>query len=122
MDFWTEIEKEQKILCKRLNTEWIPVNRHLLLAINSSIFDSIEPLNGIRYKAEGTINGWFIWAAGEIPQNQNDFFESIHTEHLYENDLTTCILKYLGLPPGSRFQIDRKGYEDVWFDSEILKN
>jgi len=25
-------------------------------------------------------------------------------------------LRYLDLPPGYRFQIDRSGYEDVWFD------
>jgi hypothetical protein len=30
------------------------------------------------------------------------------------------VLKYLGLPAGWRFQIDEKGYEDVWFDESIL--
>lgn len=30
------------------------------------------------------------------------------------------VLPYLELPPGYRFIIDGKGYEDVWFDESLL--
>lgn len=56
---------------------------------------------------------------GEIPQTDNDFFKPLHIRHLIED--RPVVLKYLGLPPGWRFQIDDKGYEDIWFDESILK-
>ncbi|WP_456236598.1 immunity protein Imm33 domain-containing protein [Chryseobacterium carnipullorum] len=32
------------------------------------------------------------------------------------------MIKYLGLPAGNRFLIDDKGFEDVWFDENLLTN
>ncbi|MEZ4811183.1 MAG: hypothetical protein R2819_12555 [Allomuricauda sp.] len=95
-------------------------NYPILIAINESIYNSIEPINGLRHPAEGNVTGWYIWSGGEIPQGQEDFFKPIHVEHLIE-DLPEC-LKYLGLPFGWRFKIDRKGYEDIWYDSGLLQN
>jgi len=63
------------------------------------------------------MNGWYIWS-GEW-SNSDDFFKPIHVEHLIEK--RPDILKYLGLDIGFRFQIDNKGYEDVWYDVK-LKN
>lgn len=63
------------------------------------------------------MNGWYIWS-GEW-SDSDIFFNPIHAEHLIEK--RPEILKYLSLDVGFRFQIDRKGYEDVWYD-EKLKN
>jgi hypothetical protein len=57
-----------------------------------------------------------VWAGEELSQSP-DFFLPLHVEHLGE----WCpeIEPYLALPPGWRFLI-APGYEDVWFDPDIL--
>ncbi|WP_431163005.1 immunity protein Imm33 domain-containing protein [Flagellimonas beolgyonensis] len=119
MDEWIKIEEQQRVVCQLNKVDWKPIDGSKLVAINESIYNAIEPINGLRHPAEGNATGWYIWSGGEIPQGQDDFFKPIHVEHLIE-DLPDC-LKYLGLPFGWRFQIDRKGYEDIWYDSELLK-
>jgi hypothetical protein len=118
MTNWDDIEQQQKDLCKRLGLLWTPVDRDLMIAINSSVFSDIQPINGLRHLKERNIDGWYLWSGGEIPQNQHHFFNPIHVEHLL--DKRPIIFKYLGLPYGYRFQIDDNGYEDVWFDQSIL--
>jgi hypothetical protein len=118
MATWDDIEKEQKDICKRLNVLWTPVDRNLMIAINNSLFTDTLPINGLRHPREESIDGWYIWSGGEIPQDQVDFFDAIHAEHLLEK--RPSILKYLGLPDGYRFQIDNNGHEDIWFDKAIL--
>lgn len=39
-------------------------------------------------------------------------------EHL--GDVLPEVLAYLDLPPGYRLIVDRNGYEDVWFDAQLL--
>ena len=61
-----------------------------------------------------------IWlCASQIPQYDAEFFKPLHVGHLIED--RPIVLKYLGLPAGWRFQIDDKGYEDIWFDESLLK-
>jgi len=74
------------------------------------------PINGLRHFHEGNTTGWYIWA-GEF-SDAPDFFKPMHLFHLQE--YYPELLKYLGLPPGNRFLIDNKGYEDVWFDEGLL--
>lgn len=59
----------------------------------------------------------YIWCGGEMSKDAQ-FFSPLHIEHIA--DLLPSIGDYLSLPPGYRFQIDDKGYEDVWFDPELL--
>ena len=75
------------------------------------------PLNGLRHPSENGTLGWYIWAGGEINTDPN-LWDTIHVEHLEQK--CPLVLKYLGLPPGWRFQIDNKGYEDVWEDKKLL--
>ena len=116
---WSEIEKEQKDVCKRLNVLWTPIDQKLMIAINDSIFSDTQPINGLRHPKEDTIDGWYLWSGQEIPQDRIDFFSPIHAEHLL--NARPVILKYLGLPYGYRFQIDDSGHEDIWFDKAILE-
>ncbi len=74
-------------------------------------------INGLRHKPENGTNGWYIWCGEELPQN-DDFFSPLHIEHI-EKYLPE-VKEYLDLPPGYRFLIDGKNYEDVWFDAELL--
>ena len=77
------------------------------------------PINGLRHlPSEGT-NGWYLWC-GESLGDADDFFASLHMEHL--SDHLPQVLEYLDLPPGYRFQIDGQGYEDVWFDAQLLES
>ena len=75
------------------------------------------PINGLRHTPEGDTTGWYIWA-GENFSQEPGFFEPLHVSHLSE--WCHLVLKYLGLPPGSRFLITDIGYEDVWFDESLL--
>ena len=46
------------------------------------------------------------------------FFSPLHFEHI--DQYLPEISGYLNLPPGWRFLIDAKGYEDIWFDEHLL--
>lgn len=118
MTTWNDIEQEQKAVCKRLNLLWTPIDREMMVAINESLLLDIQPLNGLRHPKEKIIDGWYLWCGGEIPEAKDDFFKPIHAEHLLEKHF--LVLKYLGLPSGYRFQIDDKGYEDVWFEQSLF--
>lgn len=117
MENWTSFEDSQKIICQRYSADWTPVDLKYMIAVNDSIFTAEEPLNGLRHQQQGTVAGWYLWSGHEIPQDEPDFFKPIHVFHLM--DSRPDCLKYLGLPVGFRFQIDRKDHEDVWFDEDM---
>jgi len=119
MKTWNDIEQEQKDLCKRLDLQWTPVEKDQMIAISNSLFTDTLPINGLRHPRQKKLDSWFLWSGGEIPQDEKDFFDPIHPIHLL--DKRPLVLKYLGLPYGYRFQIDDKGYEDIWFDQSILE-
>lgn len=111
-----EILKQQKEICKKYNINWTPSELGLKIGISKNINSDKMPINGLRYQPENGTSGWYIWA-GDY-SDDNDFFEPIHVAHLEQK--CPLILKYLGLPPGYRFQIDNKGYEDVWEDKNLI--
>jgi hypothetical protein len=76
-----------------------------------------KPINGLRYQPDGESNGWFVWA-GEW-SDADDFFQPLHIEHF--GDYFPSAYPYLDLPPGYRFVIDNEGYEDVWFDENLIR-
>ena len=75
------------------------------------------PINGLRHPIQGDTTGWYIWAGGE-PSTAPDFFQPVHVAHLVE--WCPLALKFLGLPPGWRFQV-ADGHEDVWEDPTLLE-
>lgn len=69
------------------------------------------PIYGTRVKLpEGGTISWFIHC-GEYSA-ASDFYQALHTSHLKEE--LPEVVKYLFLPEGAKFIIDRGGYEDVW--------
>ncbi|MDC7998955.1 hypothetical protein [Gilvibacter sediminis] len=76
-----------------------------------------EPINGLRHMPENQTNGWYIWCGTEFSEAE-DFFKPLHVEHLKE--VLPSVLKFLDLAPGHRFLIDNNGYEDVWFDENLI--
>jgi len=77
-----------------------------------------QPINGLRLNPIKGTNGWYIWC-GEKLSNEEDFFSPLHIEHIGE--YLPEVEEYLDLPPGYRFLIDGKNWEDVWFDENLLK-
>ena len=70
-----------------------------------------SPIYGSRISLpEGGTVSWFIHCGEHSPAI--DFYQTLHASHLV--DELPEVLKYLFLPEGSRFIIDREGYEDVW--------
>jgi hypothetical protein len=118
MSNWHQIQQLQKELCNKLKVHWTPVHQTSLIAFNDSLLSDVKPINGLRHPKQGTIDGWYLWSGSDVPQDDIEFFKPLHVEHLIEQ--RPVVLKYLGLPPGWRFQIDEEGYEDIWFDESIL--
>ncbi|KAA0994844.1 hypothetical protein FQ192_12025 [Pseudomonas sp. ANT_J12] len=70
-----------------------------------------SPIYGTRVKLpEGGTISWFIHCGEHSPAS--GFYQALHTGHLMEE--LPEVVKYLFLPEGAKFIIDREGYEDVW--------
>ncbi|WP_309475745.1 hypothetical protein [Pseudomonas sp. B21-017] len=70
-----------------------------------------SPIYGTRIQLpEGGTISWFIHCGEHSPVS--DFYQAFHTSHLVEE--LPEVVKYLFLPEGAKFIIDRQGYEDVW--------
>ncbi|HEY3898035.1 MAG TPA: hypothetical protein VGM54_05435 [Chthoniobacter sp.] len=107
----TNTEREQKNLCQRVGSEYVPAHPHLKIGLAIESLDR-SPIYGVRHKPEGDTTGWYIWAG---PMSEDPaFFKPVHTTHL--ESLCPRAQKYLGLAPGYKFIIDRAGYEDVWYE------
>lgn len=119
MSDWNYIQQQQRTICHKLNIDWAPVDLSSMIAFNDSLLSVALPINGLRHTKTEKINGWYLWSGGDIPHEDDNFFQPMHVEHMLE--LRPIVLKYLGLPEGWRFQIDDKGYEDIWFDESLLK-
>lgn len=102
-------------ICERLSVDSDPPRPGSTLGLAVGTLNR-APINGLRHPPTDTTNGWFIW--GGEGSDADDFFSPVHVEHMAtELPLAT---RYLDLPPGHRFQIDRDGHEDVWFDPSLL--
>lgn len=116
MDY-NEIVQKQKNICLKWQADFCESSLDLKVGISENVKCGVLPINGLRLYPEGDTTGWYIWAGEELSEDK-DFFKPLHLQHLesWANDL----YKYLGLPPGWRFLI-ANGYEDIWFDEELLK-
>lgn len=107
---------EQNAICKKYNMQFVSSPTELKVGISKNVKDGVMPINGLRHPLEGDTSGWYIWA-GEEFSDAPDFFVPLHIAHLEQ--WCPLILKYLGLPPGSRFLVTND-YEDVWEDKSLL--
>lgn len=87
------------------------------MSIARNVHSALWPANGLRHTEEDDTSGWYIPAREDLPDD-DDFFAPLHVEHLRQ--WRPQVLPYLELPPGWRFLI-APGYEDVWFDKDLLK-
>lgn len=104
------ITEQQKIMCERYGV--LPQKPEEMVAIALDNLNG-KPIYGTRIKrSEGDTISWFFYC--EEYCEQDDFYQSLHTEHLEE--VLPEVINYLYLPEGYNFIIDRDGYEDVWFE------
>lgn len=113
-----DMKSEQIGICKKYDAIWVESPDTFKVGIAANVQSGKQPLNGLRHPPEGDTTGWYIWAGEEPPQTDPDYFLPLHVSHLH--DWCPQALKYLGLPPGYRFLISDDGYEDVWFDEQLL--
>jgi hypothetical protein len=106
----------QKQVCQKYNLDYLSAGEEMMVGVSEDFLKKKIPINGLRHKPENNGSGWFLWSGGEISEDPS-FFKPIHIKHLIEE--FPEIVKYLGLPSGSRIQIDLKGYEDIWFDEKL---
>lgn len=109
-------EKLAADFCAERGIEFLPVSFDQKIGIAANVLAGDLPVNGLRHLPSGDTSGWYIWAGGEIPDDDR-FFEPMHIEHMAE--LCPNLMRYLGLPPGWRFQV-APDHEDVWFDPTLL--
>ena len=114
-NFWSSHIEKQKEICEKYNSKWKPINQKSRIGISENL--NLEKLNGLRHKTEKGKVCWYIWS-GEYSEDA-DFFKPICAEHLLQRN--PKIIKYLALEDGFRFLITASGYEDVWFDENLLK-
>ena len=112
---WNIHIAKQKEICEKYKSKWKPISRNLKVGISENL--NIEKLNGLRHRTEKGKVCWYIWS-GEYSE-KDDFFKPICAEHFLQRN--PKIIKYLGLDDGFRFLITESGYEDVWFDENLLE-
>jgi hypothetical protein len=112
-----DLAKKQAEVCKQFAVEPFPTGSNLKVGIARNVREGLQPVNGLRIQPEGDTTGWYIWA-GEHWSDDPDFFVPLHVEHLPL--WSAAVMPYLRLPPGWRFLV-APGYEDVWFDEQLLE-
>lgn len=108
--------RKQKEICQKYSASYTASYPKEKMGIASNVKEGLFPINGLRTQPEDGTCGWYIWAGEEFSRD-DDFFSTVHVEHIHE--WNKDIEKYLGLPPGWRFLI-ADNYEDIWYDATIL--
>lgn len=109
--------KLQEEICEKYSQEKDLVGLESLIALGKKFNPNIQ-INGLRHPCTETLSGWYIWSGEDFNPEEFDFFEPSYVYHFLED--ASFIIKYLGLPAGNRFLTDNKGYEDIWFDEDLL--
>ncbi|MDO4907234.1 hypothetical protein [Neisseria sp.] len=114
------MRNQQLEICHKYHADFYPSHDHLKVGIAHNVKEkNLYPIHGLRYKPEGDTTGWYIWAGDEFSEDK-DFFSPLHVSHI--NEWRLEIYKFLALPPGYRFLIGENGYEDVWFDENLISD
>ena len=113
-NLWNVHIDRQKEICEKFQSKWNPINKILMIGIGSDL--NSDPIHGLRHPKEKGTTGWYIWT-GEYSESA-DFFKPICAKHLLQ--IRPDLIKYFGLDVGYRFLIDKKEYEDVWFDEKLI--
>jgi hypothetical protein len=114
--FEKSIEEAQRTFCAQHGADYVPSRSEAKSGFALST-KGLAPINGLRHPPTADTTGWYIWC-GEQFSEADDFFDPVHTRHLYED--YPQLVKLLGLPPGYRFLL-AGDYLDVWYDASLQK-
>lgn len=110
------MQNDPSEICRRFDTEYLPPDAEQKVGIALGSLGNV-PLHAVRIHPENGTSGWYIY--GGEHSTDVDFYQPLHVAHLAER--CPDIVPYLALPPGWRVLL-APDYEDVWFDSELLKS
>lgn len=111
------LEKKQKAICKKNSSDFVKSIGSDKCGIARNFNDTVGPIHGMRQQDSGK-KTWYFWK-GDY-STDDDFFVPLHINHL--NEWSELIPPYLALDAGFRFILDDEGYEDVWFDKNLIEN
>jgi hypothetical protein len=111
-----EIEGDQRAFCRERSVPYMASAGSSKVGFALSTKGK-APINGLRHPPRGDTNGWYLWC-GEEWSDEPDFFQPLHTRHIYEE--FPGLIKLLGLPPGYRFLL-AGDHLDVWYDPSLLE-
>ena len=109
-------DDDQRSVCAKYGAPFVPAPAEQKIGIARNVREGLLPINGLRLRAEAGTTGWYIWAGGEMSQD-DDFFVPLHAAHLWQ--WCPQAVRFLGLPPGWRFLV-AGDHEDVWQDQSLL--
>jgi hypothetical protein len=110
-----QIQEVQRAFCLKQGAQYVATPGDAKTGFALSTKGQV-PINGLRHPPKGETSGWYIWCGQEFSE-AGDFFDPLHTRHLYEEH--PDLVKLLGLPPGYRFLL-AGDYLDVWYDASLL--
>jgi hypothetical protein len=99
-----QIEVLQRSFCHQQGAEYVPAHGESKSGFALAT-EGLKPLNGLRHPVVGNTTGWYVWCGQEFSKAPN-FFESVHTKHLYESQ--PQLTKLLGFPPGISLSPSRR--------------
>ncbi|MBM7368146.1 immunity protein Imm33 domain-containing protein [Gordonia hydrophobica] len=103
-----DVTQAQQDVCRRFGYSAVAPEPMVAVALSTI---GAMPVYGTRIVLlEGYTTSWFIHC-GEY-SDAEDFYQALHLTKLSE--ILPLAVPYLGLPHGSKFIIDDRGYEDVW--------
>lgn len=107
-------KKVQLGICAEHDLTPVAVRADERLGIARNVRSGQLPINGVRYRPEDGMCGWYIWAGEKT--DDDDFFDALHVAHL--EDWCPIAMPFLQLPPGWCFSTD--GAEaSLWFEPEV---
>ena len=118
-DIFQDIISLQKEICEKYNAEFMPADLDLFVAIADNVNGDSFPIHGLRLRSSGHSSGWYIWAGDDFLEDP-DFFKPVHGKHLI--DRCPQAVKFLALPPGYRFVVDKEGNAAAHFGSGLVDN
>ncbi|MEV6968261.1 hypothetical protein AB0M47_24435 [Hamadaea sp. NPDC051192] len=111
------ISAAQREICRRFGAEPLLPQPRTMIGLALTRPRTLEPLNALRHPVTSAGNGWFVWRGPSIPRDDDQFFSPLHVEHLDVH--APELAPYLALPPGWGVVL-APGYEDVWYDANLL--
>jgi hypothetical protein len=112
-----DVRRRQQTLCERVAARPMLLGPDDRIAIARDFDPNTHPVNGLRHPRHGSMCGWYIWSGPELGDDPG-LFEPVCYSHLVIDG--ALWLDYLGLPSGWRF-LAAPGYDDVWFDNQLLR-